>query len=170
MKKVLFFMIISLSFLSGCSLMMNTPTKKVEELLAKYQSVDDDVKTDINSTVNSQTLTATQQTNYYNIIEKQFKNLTYTVKDEKVDGDTAKVEVEIEVVDYKKVLDALDQEYANRTDWTDIQYTDEKINRLNDANEKVKYTLEINVTKDESGSWTEPSLTDTDRKKILGMY
>lgn len=170
MKKVIFCVIICLSFLSGCSLMMNTPTKKVEELLAKYQSVDDAVKTDINSTVNSQTLTATQQTNYYNIIEKQFKNLTYTVKDEIVDGGTAKVKVEIEVVDYKKVLDTLDQEYANRTDWTDTQYTDEKINRLNSANEKVKYTLEINVTKDKSGSWMEPTLTDVDRKKILGMY
>lgn len=170
MKKIIFFTIISLSFLTGCSLMMNTPTKKVEELLAKYQAVDEDVKADINSTVNSQTLTATQQTNYYNIIEKQFKNLTWTVKDETVDGDTAIVKVEIEVVDYKKVLDALDQEYANRTDWTDTQYTDEKINRLNAANEKIKYTLEINVSKDGSGSWTTPTLTDTGKKKILGMY
>lgn len=170
MKKILFFMIVSLAFLSGCDLMMNTPTKKVEELLAKYQSVDDDVRNDIDNVVNSEVLTGEQKNNYSSIIEKQFKNLTWTIKDEKIDGENAVVEVEIEVMDYKKILNQLNLEYANRTDWTTAQLTDEKINRLNNAEEKVKYTLELNVSKDDNGSWGTPNLTDVDRKKILGMY
>lgn len=36
--------------------------------------------------------------------------------------------------------------------------------------EKIKYTLEIEVNKDESGNWKIVNLTDTDIKKIQGMY
>lgn len=36
--------------------------------------------------------------------------------------------------------------------------------------DKIKYTLEIEVNKDEAGNWKIVNLTDADIKKIQGMY
>ena len=37
-------------------------------------------------------------------MKKQYQNLTYTIKDEEIDGDTAIVKVEIEVYDFNKAM------------------------------------------------------------------
>ena len=85
-------------------------------------------------------------------------------------GNNAIVTAEIEVLDFKKTVDKLDDEYSTKTDVTTNDYIDEKLKRLKDVKEKIKYTLEIEVNKDESGNWKIVNLTDTDIKKIQGMY
>ena len=46
MKKIVA-ICLGLLFLVGCSNTMNTPSKKVEEFLGKYQKLDDDVLTQL---------------------------------------------------------------------------------------------------------------------------
>ena len=67
-------------------------------------------------------------------------------------------------------LDKLDDEYSTKTDVTTNDYIDEKLKRLKDVKDKIKYTLEIEVNKDEAGNWKIVNLTDADIKKIQGMY
>jgi len=171
MKKILIFTFILSIFITGCGNLMNTPTKRVEELMSKYQKNDESISGEIDTMLNEEeNLTTEQRNQYKNIINKQYKNLTYEIKDEEVDGDNAVVKVEIEVTDYKKVIDELDSRYSSDATLDRNNYNNEKINELNNANEKVRYTLDINTKKDEDGNWYVTGLTTADRKKIQGMY
>lgn len=147
--------------------MSNTPTGKVEELFSKYQRLDDDINSGITSVLEVQNLTEDHEKRYETLLADQYRNLTYEIKDELIDGDTATVVVEIEVIDYKKAINDLtfDSEI-----YTKESYDEEKLSRLEKAKEKVKYTLEIPLTKDEDGAWRVSALTNEQIKKIQGMY
>ena len=105
MKKILlcFSCIMAIVLLSGCS-MDNTPTKKVENFLDNYM-VDTDSLMD-----------ETQKSTYTDIMKKQYKDMTYTIKDEVIDGDTATVTTEIEVYDYYKINKDAEDYYNKNPD------------------------------------------------------
>ena len=166
MKKKLLLFVIPILFLVGCS-MSNTPTSKVEDLFTKYQTLDTDIDTGINNVLNEQNLSESQKERYRNILEKQYKNLTYQIKEEIIDGNTATVVTEIEVTDLKKSISDL---VFDSTIYTKETYDEEKLNRLEKAKDKVKYTLELTVTKDKNDEWKLDALTNEQIKKIQGMY
>lgn len=115
MKKILlcFSCIIAIVLLSGCS-MDNTPTKKVEKFLDNYKNQDETVLTQLKEMVDSDTLMdETQKTTYSDIMKKQYKDLTYDIKDEVIDGDNATVTAEIEVYDYYKINQDAQTYYNN---------------------------------------------------------
>lgn len=147
--------------------MANTPTSKVEDLFTKYQTLDDDIDNGIDSILEEQNLSTTQKERYRNILENQYKNLTYQIKDELIDGNTATVIAEIEVTDLKKSINNL---VFDSTIYTKETYDEEKLNRLEAAKDKVKYTLELTLTKDNNGEWKLDALTNEQIKKIQGMY
>ena len=162
MKKIILFGIIlfsTLTFLIGCSL-ANTPTSRVEDLFSKYQRLDKDI--------NTEALTQEQSERYRKVIEKQYKNLTYEIKDEQIDGDSAVVTTQIEVLDYRKVVSELNTSYTGVYDV--LEYNNKKLDALENVEEKVAYTLEVNVVKDKDGNWRLVSLSNDDIKKIQGMY
>lgn len=168
MKKILS-LFIFLLLLVGCSL-SNSPTSKVEDLLIKYQMLDKDIKSGIEEVVNEETLTSNQKERYRKIIEKQYKNLTYQVKEEKIDGDTSTITTEIEVIDYKKAINEAVSKYQGKTDYTIEEYNNTKLDALEKAKEKVKYTIEFEVKKDNNDNWKLSSLSNETIKKIQGMY
>lgn len=147
--------------------MTNTPTSKVEDLFNKYQTLDADINTGINTILDEQNLSNTQKERYRDILEKQYKNLTYQIKDEIIDGETATVVAEIEVTDLKKTIKDLVFDSAIYTKET---FDEEKLNRLEEAKDKVKYTLELTLTKDSNDEWKLDALTNENIKKIQGMY
>jgi len=147
--------------------MANTPTSKVEELFTKYQTLDTDINTGINSVLDEQNLSDSQKDRYRTILENQYRNLTYQIKEEIIDGDTATVVTEIEVTDLKKSINDLT---FDSTIYTKQTYDEEKLNRLEKAKDKVKYTLELTVTKNDNDEWELNALTNEEIKKIQGMY
>lgn len=166
MKKKLLLLLIPILFLVGCE-MGNTPTSKIENLLMKYQKTDEDIISGINDVVDIQDMPEARKERYKEILAKQYKNLTYKIKDELIDGDNATVVVEIEVLDYKNAINDL---VFDSTIYTKETYDDEKLNRLEQVTDKVTYTLEINLNKDDDGDWRVLALTNEDIKKIQGMY
>ena len=62
MKKIILLFIV-LSTLIGCSL-SNSPTSKVEDLLTKYQTLDEDIENGISSVIEEETLTPSQRERY----------------------------------------------------------------------------------------------------------
>ncbi len=166
MKKKLLLLVIPLLFLVGCEL-GNTPTSKVEDLFMKYQKMDDDIDTGIDSVLAEQSMSEAQKDRYRKVLEKQYKSLSYEVKEELLDGDSATVMVEVEVMDYKRAISDL---VFDSSVQTKEQYDDEKLGRLENAKDKVTYTLEIGLTKDEDGMWKINALSNEDVKKIQGMY
>lgn len=168
MKKILSIFIFLL-LLVGCSL-SNTPTSKVEELLGKYQGLDSDIKSGIDDVLENESLTLEQKSRYRNLIEKQYKNLTYQIKNEKIDGDTAVITTEIEVMDYKKVINETTNYYLNKDNYTVEDYNNTKLDNLEKVKEKVIYTIDFEVKKDNNGNWILSSLDNDTIKKIQGMY
>lgn len=170
MKKILLLgatLFMTLTVLVGCSL-SNTPTSKVEELFSKYQKLDDDITGEIDDLLDTETLTDEQRKRYRDLIESQYRNLSYEVKEETIDGDIATVTVQIEVLDYRKAINEINTENGIGVDI--LEYNNQKLNKLEDAKDKVAYTLEISVLKDEDGNWKISGLSTDDIKKIQGMY
>lgn len=177
MKKIIVFLL-TLFLFTGCDNVMNTPTKRVEEFLNKYQRMDEEVLTQLDDTLKEDlTLNDTQKDSYRDLMKNQYKNLVYTIKDETVDGDNATVTVEIEVYDYNKASKEADEYLvANQSEFLledgsvdNVKFMDYKINQMKDTNEKVKYTLELTLTKKDD-KWVMDDITEMDRQKIHGIY
>lgn len=170
MKKIIILgssLLVTLLFLVGCSL-ANTPSSKVEDLMSKYQRLDADISNGIDDILASETFTLEQKERYRKLISDQYKNLTYEIKDEKIDGDLAVVTIQIEVLDYRKAISELNTDLNNNYDV--LEYNNKKLDKLEKVKDKVSYTLSINVLKDNNGNWNIADLTDVDIKKIQGMY
>ena len=168
MKKIIL-VAIFLLLLVGCSL-SNSPTSKVEDLLSKYQTLDKDIKSGINDVVGEETLTSSQASRYRDLIEKQYKNLSYEVKDERYDGDSATITVEIKVLNYKEAINEVSSSYLQRDNYTVEEYNNAKLSALEEVKDKVLYTIDFEVNKDSNGNWRLASLSNETIKKILGMY
>lgn len=171
MKKKLIFgmLLVSLLFIfTGCTDLMNTPTKRVEELFSKYQTLDKDITKEIDTLVKSENLTDEEANRYRNIIEKQYKMLVYNVKDEKIDGDNATVTVQIEVLDYKSAIQKVDLNYQD-DNYDKVKYTQDKLDALEQTKDKVTYTIEVPLVK-KNKKWQVSNLSNDDLKKIQGMY
>ena len=178
-KKILFIVLgFIFIFSTGCDNVANTPIKKVEELMGKYQSADSDVLDDLNDVIASEVgLTTEQQDRYRELLEKQYKSLTYEIKEERIDGDNATVETEIEVMDLAKAKQEAEEYLANNAaefndeegNYSVQKYTDYMLDKLEDTKDKVKYTLELTLTK-ENDEWKLDNLTETERQKIHGIY
>lgn len=147
--------IIPIISLTACHL-ANTPTSIVEDYLTKYQKLDKDVEKQINDVVENSAVDDSDKERYKKVIEKGYQNLTYKIKDEKIDGNIATVEVQIEVLDYKKIV--------NNSDITT------RIDELEKASENINYTINFELSKDDSGNWILNTPSDSDLKKIQGMY
>lgn len=178
MKKIIVFLIMFCFFFTGCDNVMNTPTKRVEEFLNQYQKMDDKVLTQLDEILMEDTsLTEEQKVTYKEVMKNQYKNLVYTIKEETVDGDNATVKVEIEVYDYNKAILSADnylitnqQEFLNEDGTINNEgFMDYKIRQMKDTNEKVKYTLELTLTK-EDDKWVMDDISEIDRQKIHGIY
>ena len=114
---------------------------------------------------------------YRTLIEKQYKSLAYQIKDERIDGDTATIRAEIEVLDYKKAINETTDYYRDKEDYTVEEYNNTKLDNLERVKDKVTlyvylltYTIDFEVKKDSSGNWKLSTLSNETIKKIQGMY
>ena len=140
-------LIIFVFLVIGCGI-SNNPTSQVEDLLSKYQKLDSDIPIDYYDF-------GIDINDYEELVKRQYSNLSYDVKDEVIDGDTASVRVEIEVMDYKSVLDV---------------GGDDLVDNLRNVHDKVTYTIDFIVNKDSNGNWVVDELSDEVKKKLLGIY
>ena len=177
-KNILLIFLLGLVLVTGCDNLMNTPTKKVENLLSKYQKNDEVVINQLGDTLLSDTvLSVSQKDKYKELMERQYKNLMYTVKNEAIDGKTAVVEVEIEVYDYNKAITETEDyllnnsnEFQDETGNIDTtKYNDYKLNSIEKMNDRVKYTINFTLSKVDD-EWIVDDLTETERMKIHGLY
>lgn len=165
MKKIIIPILVFL-FLVGCTATKATPKSAVEDMLKKYQSKDDIVMKQLDDVINSDnTYNDNLKSEYKKAIERQYTDLTYDIKDDEINGDNATVKVEIEVYDYSGLgtsdttLDKSEQD----------EYNLSVIKSMLETKERVKYTLDLTVTKD-GDEWKVDNITDTERKKIHGLY
>ena len=179
MKKKVVLVIAILFLLVGCTNSMDSPTKKVEKFLNKYQTNDKEVVDQFDtSLIEEENLTDEQKDKYKDIMLDQYKNLTYKIKEEKIDGNKATVDAEIEVYDYNT---AISNSYKYLEEHHDEFYVDDvldavnfvnyKLAQLTDFKDRVTYTITFNLSRDDSKSdWKIEELSEADLQKIHGIY
>lgn len=175
MKKI-FILLITIVLFAGCDNLMNTPIKKVERFLEKYQSLDDDLLNELSYKTESKELTIDQKNTYRNLMKRQYSDLVYEIKDEEIDGNKAVVKVEIEVYNYF-IANSKTDEYVNNHQEEFIEnnvvnqekYIDYKLNLMKDIDDRIKYTLELSLTK-KNKNWIMDELSEDNLNKIHGLY
>lgn len=163
MKKFSLISIFLILLLVGCTL-GNTPTSRVEDLLLNYQMLDNSINIDY-ITLMGDDLSLDLRSDYEEVIRKQYKNMSYEIKDEEIDGDYSLVTVEIEVMDYKKAIGMYD-----RGNYDLVRYQELVLEELKNTKEMVTYTIEFELTKDDEGIWTVNDLGSDINNKLLGIY
>ena len=175
MKKILL-LIVSI-FLVGCSTNMNSPSRKVEEFLSKYQTLDDDVLTQLQVIVdNDSEMNSDEKKEYIALMQKQYQNLSYKITDEDINDDKATVEVEIEVYDYltsinksKEYFSIHKDELVENKDEAH-SYIDYKIKEMKNVEDRITYIITFYLKKDKNKNWKVEDLNENDIKKIHGIY
>ena len=175
MKKIIILFLTFILF-TGCENLMNTPIKKTERFLEKYQMLDDDLLNELSYKIESTELTIDQKNTYRNLMKRQYSNLIYEVKDEEIDGKVAIVKVEIEVYDYS-LANSKTLEYARNNQDEFItdnkidqkKYIDYKLNIMKSIDERIKYTLELKLIK-KNKNWVMDELSEETLQKINGLY
>lgn len=198
MKKIIVFLLCltAVFTLSGCS-MNNTPTKRVENFLDSYRSGNDTVLKQLKEMVDSDAMmNEAQRTTYSDIMKKQYKDMTYEIKDEQINGDEATVTTEIEVYDYYKTNrdsqdyfnnnrdqfkednsestsekegDNKDSETDNSDNLSNEKYIDYRLGELQNSSDRIKYTIDFTLRK-ENDKWILNEIDDATRQKIHGLY
>ena len=176
MKKILLFLL-PLLFI-GCGTMTSTPTKKVESFMAAYQTLEDNVLEQLKKTADEETKFNDEQKKVYiELMKKHYQDLKYEIKDEVIDGDEATVVVEIEVTDYTKEMEKAskylnehkEELNDNNGEYDESLFMTYRLSEITKATDKVKYTLNIYLTKIDNELQIN-DLSNIDRMKIQGMY
>lgn len=177
MKKIL--TILSIIILTGCGALdiSNTPTKKVEEFLNKYQILDEEILNELDNVIDEKiNLNEENKKEYREIIKKQYKDMQYTIKEETIDGNEATVTAEIIVKDFTKIINDAEvykrqniKEFYENEIYNDNLYKKYLIEKLKDAKERVTYTLEFKAHK-QNKKWVLDPITEEIEDKILGIY
>lgn len=177
MKRKYWILSILLLFLAfGCT-MGNTPSAKVEELLKKYNNNDDIVKSELGDYLNTLSLDDENHSAYQEVYLRQYSDMSYEIKDERIDGNNATVTVQIKVYDYYSAENTISNYIAtNQTQFYDetgvydpalaLTY---RINELKKVKEKIEYTLDFTLT-NINEEWTIDTLTTEMLEKIHGTY
>ena len=175
-KKIILISLFMLCFiLTGCSL-NNTPKAKVETLLMKYQKNSDSVMSELDDYLNTLNIKDDAHEEYKKVYTKQYSDLTYNIKDEMIDGDTATVTTQIEVYDYYKIDNDATKYVSDNPDKFSInnvydskKVLEYKIDKLTNAKDRVTYTVVFNLTKVDN-EWKVANLSNEDLEKIHGIY
>lgn len=177
MRKKILILLVSLLLLTGCNDMMNTPTKRVEEYLGKYQMLDSNVLTELDYVVDNSDYSNEYKEEYKELMIKQYQNLSYKIKNEQTDGNNATITVELEVFDYNNALSEADdyveehkEEFASDDKETREEKIDHyKINAMKEVTDKASYTINFNLIKDNK-KWVLEKVNNSDLEKIHGLY
>lgn len=171
MKK-LFCIVLSVFILTGCGKMNNTPTRKVEALLSKYQSNDSEVMNDLdNVLLMDSNFTDEERNDYKEFMKKHYQDMTYKVKDESIDGDSATVEVEVTVRNYSNVVnEANDYRLNNSSEFDDDNtFAKYRLGKLKAVSDTETYTIVFTLTKS-NDEWQVNPLSTDDENKLNGLY
>lgn len=176
MKKfipIILFMLL----ITGCSLVDKTPKDVVAKYLNNYKINSDTVVKELDTYLDNQDLEEETKEDYKELYLKQYSNLKYEIKDQRINGDKAFVDVQITVFDYYKTSKlAGDYFTANKADFINddgdvdfIKYFSYKINKLLDTTDTVDYLLTLKLKK-VNDTWEIEPLSNTDMMKLHGTY
>lgn len=178
MKNKIFGLILILScfLLIGCGEEM-TPMQAVDDYLQRYVTLDDNIVDQLNEFVDNDEMTDDQKKTYKEILRNQYSSLTYTITNEKIDGDTAYVKARIKVRDLYKAQKEANKYYEEHKDefndengaYDAVLFLNYKLNQMKNMLDTKEYEIEFKVIKN-NNDWDVSQLSNDDLKKIHGVY
>ena len=179
MKKYIYLVLILLFMVCGCDMNLNnTPTKQAEIFFFFFQTLHKDVLDDLNHIIaEEEAFNNETREEYRSIMKKHYQDLEYEIKEEKIDGDKASVIVQIEVNDYTKIQDKIDNILIENTDifnddngkYNYDKYLKYRLDLMKKTKDRIQYTLELTFTK-RNKKWIINPISDDDMDKINGIY
>ena len=174
MKKIL--ILLFLFTLVGCNI-MKTPSKKVEEYLDNYTKLSDAVIMDIESTIANESLSSKSKETYKQALKRQYENMKYKIKDEKINGNKAEVIAKISVYDYFRVeedsLNYMNQhleEFHDENNLFDNElYNMYRLSELLKTNNSIDYEIKFDLEK-KNNEWILKNPDRSTLEKINGFY
>lgn len=161
--------------LFGCSI-KSTPKMKVEKLLMSYQNNNELIVSELNDYLNTLDIENSYYEDYKKVYLRQYQDLKYQIKDQRIDGDNAKVTAQIEVYDYYKAESEANNYisenpsiFSNGGVFDNLKAMKYKVDELNKADTRVEYIIDFNLTK-VNDEWNIDNLTNEDLEKIHGTY
>lgn len=174
MRKILIFLF-SILLLTACN-STTSPKNEVQKLFLNYNSLSSDLLIQLDSVIDSEELTIKEKDKYKEVLKRQYEDLKYKIKDEVVDDDNAVVTVGIEVYNLAKVIkDAEDymntniEQFYIEGKFSNELFWDYKLDKMYNTNERIKYDLELTLTKIDN-KWVLDELLESNRQKIHGLF
>lgn len=178
MKKIILIICAILLF-TGCSCSLNdhTPEEAIDTFFEKYRNKDNDIITQLKDTIENEDLIDSSKEEYETLMENQYDQFSYVIKNIEKNDDMATATIELQVLNYKSAIlraeDDLQQNPEKFNDekgnFSEEKYKIYKIELMKDVDEMTKYTIEINLTK-ENGMWHVDQLSDEAISKLHGLY
>ncbi len=174
MKKLVL-VLLGIFCLVGCT-SMNTPTKKTEELLMKYQSLSDDVLSDLDLSAEAENLGSTNTQTYKDVMTRQYQDLKYEITDENINGDEAIVTAKVTVYDLYKTMkeaqtysDQNTAEFQTNGTYDQSKFFTYELDQMLKTDDTIDYTIDFYLEKVDN-EWQIKELSNSIKEKLHGTY
>lgn len=177
MKKCMriLFIVLTVFVMVGC-VGNFTPSERVEEMFNRYIKNDQKIMDELDVYIGKQNLSSDQKDKYKDIIKNEYATIKYVIKDEKINGDEAVVEVALEVKDLFKAsknageyLAVHSSEFYENGVYDKGKFVDYKLEEMRKYGETVNYNVYIDLIK-KDGIWTIEQIDNETLEKIHGIY
>ncbi len=177
-KKILVVICAALLFAGcSCSIDDNKPEEAIETFFEKYRAKDDNIIEQLKETIENEDLTDNQKEQYQELMEKQYDQFAYVIKDVKENENDATATAEVTVLNYRSAIDEAEKELEENPDkfndeegnFSEEKYMDYKIEKMQEVTDTTTHTIELSLTK-ENGMWDVDQLSSDDISKLHGLY
>lgn len=178
MKKLLLLLCAVFLFV-GCSCSINdtSPEDAIDTFFEKYRSKDENVITQLIDTIDNEDLTDNEKKDYKSLMEKQYDQFAYVIKDVEVNDEEAVATIELTVLNYKSAVLKAEEELKNNPEkfndeegkFSEEKYMDYKIEQMANVTDTTTHTIELTLSK-EAGMWKVNQLSSDDISKLHGLY
>ena len=178
MRKIIYivFMVVVLFFVVGCGMEKNAKDVAIE-YMELYRTKDERIIKELDEYVDNEDLSDNQKEKYRDVLEKEYSTLMYQVTNERYEGNTAFITMEITVIDlYKAQKKAANYFNENSDEFNDEDgeydrslYTDYKLDLMSKETDTITYTIDVKVEK-ENDVWKVVQLSNESLEKIHGIY
>lgn len=178
MKKILIVLFV-VFFFTGCSLLEDNskPEEAVDMFFEKYRTLDDDIITQLKDVIDGEDLEDSSKEKYQELMEKQYDQFAYVIKDIKQDDTSAVATIELTVLNYRSAVLEAEQELKNNPEnfndeqgnFSEKKYMEYKIDKMDKVTDTTTHTIELTMIK-ENGMWKIDQMTSDDISKLHGLY
>ena len=172
-------MCVVLLLFTGCSLSVDdtTPEEAVDTFFEKYRSKDDNIITQLIDTIASEELLDEQKEKYQELMEKQYDQFAYVIKNIDETEAKAAATIELTVLNYRSAIIKAEEELKNNPEkfndnegnFSEEKYMDYKIEKMKEVTDTTTHTIELSLTK-ENDMWKVNELSGNDISKLHGLY